>query len=466
MAFRVVIVGGGFGGLNAARELRREPVTVTLVDRTNHHLFQPLLYQVATAGLAMPDIAAPIRHVLRAQGNATVLLGEVAGVDLPGRRVRLASGAELPYDALILAPGAVTHYFGHDGWAAHAPGLKDGADALAIRRRILLAYEAAERETDARRRAALLTFVVIGGGPTGVELAGALADIARRTLSRNFRTFDARDSRIVLVEAGPRLLPAMPESLSAYAARRLSRMGVDVRLATRVTAVDGMGVDVERRPAAGEHAGGTGRIGGTGASSAAGERLPCTTVLWAAGVAASPLVAGLGAPLDRAGRVLVEADLSLPGHREVFVIGDCAAVRGGPGSPDAAGPRGEARAAEAWVPGVAPAAIQMGRHAARSVARRARGAASGPFVYRDEGDLATIGRTAAVARLPRVRMVGWPAWLLWVGVHIAQLIGFRSRILVLFEWAWLYVTQQRGARVVVTEPPLQPAPDGTTPVDP
>ena len=449
MTAEVVIVGGGFAGLEAARALRRAPVRVTLVDRTNHHLFQPLLYQVATAGLDMADIAAPIRQVLRNQANATVLLGEVTGVDLPARRVQLASGASLGYDALILAPGAVTQYFGHDEWAVDAPGLKDGADALAIRNRILLAYEAAERERDERRRAALLTFVVIGGGPTGVELAGALADIARHTLTRNFRTFDARDSRIVLIEAGPRLLAALPGPLAEYSVRRLERMGVEVRAGWRVVGVDREGVSIERVPPP--------AAPGAAPVTAPAEKLQAATVLWAAGVKASPLMRALGVPLDRAGRVAVREDLSLPGHPEVFVIGDCAAVRDADAEAEASpSTAGSAPRPERWVPGMAPAAIQMGRHAARNVANLLAGQPTQPFRYRDRGDLATIGRTAAVARLPHLRMSGWPAWLLWVAVHIAQLISFRNRLVVLVEWLWFYITRQRGARVVITgaAPPL------------
>jgi NADH dehydrogenase len=421
----VVLVGGGFAGLTAARELRRAPVRITLIDRSNVHVFQPLLYQVATAGLAATDITAPLRHVVRGQANTTVRLAEVAGVDLVARRVRLVQAAmgagprELAYDWLVLAPGAVPSYFGHDQWARHAPGLKELRNALEIRRRILLAFEAAEAEDDAGARPPWLSFVVIGGGPTGVELAGALAEIARVQFVRSFHRIDTRSTRLVLVEAGPRLLPAMPEELSADALMRLQRMGVEVRLGARVVDVDDAGATLE--------AGG------------ARERLVARTVLWAAGVRASPLLATLGVPLDRGGRVAVEADLSLPGHPEVFVLGDAAAVRDG-SAPDGA-PR--------WVPGLAPAAIQMGRHAARQIERTLAGRPREPFRYRDKGTLATIGRAAAVAEFGRLRLRGLVAWLLWVVIHIWTLIGFRNRLLVMFEWVWLYVTRQRGARVIV-----------------
>jgi NADH:ubiquinone reductase (H+-translocating) len=427
----VVLVGGGFAGLTAARALRSAPVRVTLVDRSNVHVFQPLLYQVATAGLAATDVSAPLRQVVRRQRNTTVLLAEVAGVDLAARRVRLAPGPtgagprELSYDWLLLAPGAVPAWFGHDQWARHAPGLKELRDALEIRRRILLAFEAAEAEEDGSARAPWLSFVVIGGGPTGVELAGALAEIARVQFVRSFRRIDTRAARLVLVEAGPRLLPTFPEDLSAEALARLRGMGVEVRLGTKVVDVDDAGATVE--PTAG----------------GARERLVARTVLWAAGVRASPLLATLGVPLDRGGRVAVEADLALPGHAEVFVLGDAAAVRNG------AAPDGTPR----WVPGLAPAAIQMGRHAARQIARSLAGQPREPFRYRDKGTLAAIGRAAAVAEFGSWHLRGLVAWLLWVAVHVWSLIGFRNRILVMFEWIWLYVTRQRGARVIVDSQP-------------
>ena len=404
----VVILGGGFGGLQAALGLGRAPVRVTLVDQHNHHLFQPLLYQVATAGLAVTDIAIPLRHVVRKQANTTVLLARARAIDVARRAVVLEDG-ELVYDHLVVATGAVGHWFGHDEWARHALGLKDCRDALEIRSRILLAFEAAERAADEGARARLLTFAVIGGGPTGVELAGALAEIARVTLARDFRRFDPGSARVVLVEAGPRLLPAFPEELSLSAAAALARLGVSVRTGAPVTAIDADGIAL------------------------AGERIPAATVLWAAGVRATPLLQSLGAPLDRAGRVPVEPDLSVPGHPEIQVIGDAAAVpwRGG------------------TVPGMCPGAMQMGRHAARNVLRATKGEPPLPFAYRDKGSLATIGRSSAVAQLGKLSFTGFFAWVLWVFVHIFYLIGFRNRFVVLFEWAWLYCTRQRGARVIL-----------------
>ena len=408
---RVVVVGGGFGGLYAVRALARAPVRVVLVDRRNHHLFQPLLYQVATAALNPSDIAHPIRAVLRRQANATVLLGDAVAVEPEAKRVRLADGA-LDYDVLILAAGVTHSYFGRDDWAAHAPGLKTLEDALEIRRRVLLAYERAEREDDPERRKPWLTFVVVGAGPTGVELAGALAEISRHALARDFRRIDPRQARIVLLEGSPRVLPPWPEALSVKAGAQLERLGVEVRTGTRVTGVDADGVALD------------------------GGRIEAKTVLWAAGVQASPLAGSLGAPLDRAGRVKVNPDLTVPGRPEIFVVGDLASVESG-GRP---------------VPGIAPAAIQMGRHAADGALRVLRKEPVAPFVYRDRGSLATIGRGAAVAALPKSSWSGWIAWWMWLLIHIFFLIGFRNRMLVLVQWAWSYVTFQRGARLITGGP--------------
>ncbi len=408
----VVIVGGGFGGLWAARSLRRASVHVTLVDRRNHHLFLPLLYQVATAGLNPGDIAAPIRRVLRRQANATVLLGEAAAVDLDGRRVLLGDGAALAYDALILAAGSRHDYFGHDEWAAVAPGLTTVEDALDLRRRVLLAYEAAEREEDEGRRAAWLTCVVIGGGPTGVELAGALAEMARHALAGEFRRIDPRAARVILLEGLDRVLPSYPPDLSVKARRSLQRLGVEVRTGARVGGIDEDGVRL------------------------AEERIDARCVFWAAGVSASPLSRSLGAPLDRMGRVLVQRDLSVPGRPEILVIGDMAAV------PQAGG---------GFAPALAPCAMQQGRLAARNVVRRLRGLPGEPFRYRDRGRMATIGRSAAVADFGRVRLSGWIAWAAWLAVHIVFLIGFRSRLLVLAQWTWAYWTYDRGVRLVTGE---------------
>jgi NADH dehydrogenase len=407
----VVIVGGGFAGLRAARALRRAPVDVTLLDRRNHHVFQPLLYQVATAGLAAPEIAAPLRRILRRQSNATVLMAEVVSVDLSRRVVVLADG-EVPYDYLILATGATHSYFGHDAWARHAPGLKSIEDALEIRRRLFVAFERAEREADAAARNVWLTFLVVGGGPTGVELAGTLAEIARHTLAREFRRIDPSQARVVLLEGTDRVLPPYPPGLSQRARQQLEGLGVEVRTSALVTGVDEGGVWL------------------------GAERLAARTVLWAAGVAASPLGRSLGAAVDRAGRVKVEKDLTLAGRPEVFVVGDLAVVEQG-GRP---------------VPGVAPAAMQMGRHAGRNIRRALAGQALLPFRYIDKGSLATIGRRAAVADFGRVRLWGFPAWMAWLGIHIFFLIGFRNRLVVLLDWAMAYVSYQRSARLILFEP--------------
>ena len=416
---RVVILGGGFGGLYAARALRRARARVTLVDRRNHHVFQPLLYQVATAALNPSDIAVPIRHILSRQANVEVILGEAASVDVAGRRVTLTDG-EIPYDYLIVATGATHSYFGRDEWAPFAPGLKTIDDALEIRRRILLAFEAAERETDRDRRAAWLTFVIVGGGPTGVELAGAIAEIARRILREDFRRIDPRSARVLLAEAGPRLLPAFDAGLAEKTERSLRALGVEVLTGSPVTAIDATGVSIGER------------------------RVAARIVLWAAGVAASPLARSLGAPLDRAGRVPVAPDLTLPGHPEVFVIGDLAALRQD-GRP---------------VPGVAPAAKQMGRQTARNILRALRGLPYRPFRYRDAGSLATIGRAAAVADFGRIRLWGLSAWLAWLVIHIYFLIGFRNRLLVILQWAWLYLRCESGARLITGEVASIPRRDG------
>ncbi len=404
----VVIVGGGFGGLEAAKALRRAPVQVTLVDRRNHHLFQPLLYQVATAALSPAQIAAPLRSILRKQRNATVLLAEARGFDLAARELVLADG-KLGYDFLVVAAGASHAYFGHDEWAGVAPGLKSIEDAIEIRRRILVAYEAAERETDPGRRKALLTFIVVGGGPTGVELAGALAEISRQTLLRDFRHIDPSSARVLLVEGGPRVLGPFPEPLSQKALEQLVRLGVEVKTGATVTHIDKSAVTI------------------------GAERIPAHTVLWAAGVAASPLGKALGAPLDRAGRVLCEKDLTLPGRAEVFVVGDLCACLHDTGKP---------------LPGVAPVAMQQGRYVAAAILASLRGQARAPFHYSDKGNLATIGRAAAVADFGSWRISGFLAWMAWLTIHIFFLIGFRNRLLVLFEWAWAYVTHQRGARLI------------------
>ena len=403
----VVILGGGFGGLWAARALASAPLRLTLVDRTNHHLFQPLLYQVATAGLSAPDIAAPLRHILRRQRNVTVRLDEARDIDVDARRVSLAHGT-LDYDYLVVATGSTHAYFGHDDdWARHAPGLKTLDDALLMRRRILAAFETAERESDPQRRAAWLRFVVIGAGPTGVELAGTLAEIARHTLRREFRHSDPRTAQVHLVEAGDRVLASMPPRLSASARRQLTRLGVDVHTGAAVTAIDANGVQL------------------------GAQRIEARTVLWAAGVAASSLGATLGAARDRAGRIPVAPDLSLPGHPEVFVVGDLASVTQD-GAP---------------VPGVAPAAKQMGRHAAAVIRARLRGSSLKPFRYRNYGNFATIGRMAGVVDLRGLHLSGLPAWWLWLVAHLFFLVGFRNRVLVLINWAWSYFTYQRHARI-------------------
>jgi len=406
-----VIVGAGFGGLEAARALARAPVSVTLVDRRNHHLFQPLLYQVATAVLSPGDIAWPVRTIFRRQPNVLVLMSEVDGVDVAARAVHTHSGLILPYDALVIATGATHSYFGHDEWSGNAPGLKTVEDATELRRRLLLAFEQAEQVSGQEKRRRLLTFVVVGGGPTGVELAGAIAELAHHTLRREFRRADPDSARILLIEAGPRILPDFPEDLSTNAARSLQRMGVEIRTGLPVTAIDEAGVRLE-----------------------GGERIASGNVIWAAGVVASPAARWLGAEHDHAGRVVVGPDLSVPGHPEIFVIGDTASVHDAKGRP---------------VPGIAPAAKQMGRYVGGLIAARAKGApALPPFAYHHYGNLATIGRRAAVVELGRIRLTGLIGWWFWGIAHIWYLIGFRSRIAVSFNWLWSYLTFQRGARLI------------------
>lgn len=411
----VVIVGGGFAGIYAARALKRTKVRITLIDRKNHHLFQPMLYQVATAGLNPADITAPIRSIVRRQKNVEVLLGEVVAVDVGARTLRLADGTSLAYDYLLLCTGARHSYFGHASWEASAPGLKSLEDALEIRRRILTAFEQAEREPDPVKRHAHLTFVIVGGGPTGVEMAGAVAEIRSFALRRDFRHIDPRDATVMLLEGGPRILPSYPESLSAEAKRELRALGVDVRTETFVT-------DIE-----------------PGAVQAAGWTIPTNTVIWAAGNAASPLLRTLGTPLDNQGRAVVQADCSIPGHPEVLVLGDAAAFM----------------ADGTTLPGTCPVAIQMGRYAARVIKGDLAGQPREPFDYWDKGQLAVIGRGHAVCDIGRLHFGGFVAWLLWIFIHIFFLIGFRNRVLVLTEWAWAYATYQRGARLITD--PWRPA---------
>ena len=405
---RVVIIGGGFGGLSAARALRHAPVEVVLLDRRNHHVFQPLLYQVATAGLSPGDIASPIRWILRKHRNLHVWLAEVTAIDPARRVVRLADG-EVSYDFLIVAAGATHAYFGHDEWRPHAPGLKTLEDALDMRRRVLLAFEEAERARDRHVQRRLLTFVVIGGGPTGVELAGSLAEISRHALANDFRAIDPESARIILIEGGSAVLPTYPAELSQFARQALERLGVAVWTGSVVTDVSPGRV----------------RVGD--------ETIEAGTVLWAAGVSASPLGASLGVPLDRAGRVIVPDDLTVPGHPEISVVGDLAAFRTADGG---------------WLPGVAQVAMQQAAHAAANITRRIAGQPTRPFVYRNLGNLATIGRNSAVADLPRLRMKGLPAWLFWLFVHVFNLIGFRNRLSVMIQWASSYMTYQRSVRLI------------------
>jgi NADH dehydrogenase len=401
----VLILGCGFGGLWAAQGLRKAPAEVTVVDRTNHHLFSPLLYQVATGGLSAPSIAAPIRHILANQRNTAVLMAEIKEINKRERFIALEDGTRIRYDYLIVATGAAHSYFGREEWASYAPGLKTLEDALEIRRRMLVAFERAERETDPVKRAQWLTFVVIGGGPTGVELAGQFAEIARHTLKGEFRRIDPYSARVVIVEGANRILTAYPPDLSTKAQLQLERLGVTTWVGRMVTNVDAEGVSL------GE------------------ERISAKTVVWAAGVAASPLARSLDVPLDRAGRVKVEPDLSVPDHPEIFVIGDLASLEG--------------------VPGIAPAAKQMGRLTAQNIKRLMQGKKTVPFRYRDWGQLATIGRNSAVAVIGKLKLSGYIAWLMWLLAHIYFLINFRNRVVVMFDWAWSYWTYDRYARIVI-----------------
>ena len=427
----VLIIGGGFAGIAAAKALDGAPARVTLLDRRNHHVFQPLLYQVATASLSPADISAPIRTVLRRQKNCEVVLAEVVGVDAANRRLMLRGGL-VPYDYLILAAGATHAYFGHDEWAAIAPGLKSIEDATLLRRRILLAFESAEYEDSVEARRAALTFGLVGGGPTGVELAGAIKEIAGQTIPEDYRHIDTRTTRVILFEAGDRVLPTYPPKLSARARRDLERMGVEVRLNAAVTDLT------------------------PGAIHVGAERIVVGNVFWTAGVKASPLGESLGVPVDRTGRVVVGPDLTIPGHPELFVVGDMAsAVSADTGKP---------------IPGVAQAGIQTGRYAGRTVAREVAGRSSpnerDPFVYRDKGLLAIIGKAKAVAAIGRFRVAGFPAWLLWGGVHIAFLIGFRNRLLVLLSWFWSWLLNARDARLITGDARLEiqvPRPSGFVP---
>jgi NADH dehydrogenase len=440
---RVLIVGGGFGGLYAAKELGAdERVEVTVVDRRNHYLFTPLLYQVATGAVSPGDIAQPLRSILRPQKNTTVLLGEAIGIDPERRTVTLSDGGPIGYDTLILAAGARFSYFGHDDWAKDAPGLKSIDDAIEIRRRILIAFEAAEREHDSRRRAEWLTFVIVGGGPTGVELAGALGEIARDTVRRDFRSIDTAAARILLVEAMDRVLPTYPADRSASARRQLERLGATVRTDTRVVGLDSHSVTVEM-------------------PDGATERIPARTVLWAAGILVSPFVSAVatatGAPTDRNGRIIVGPDLTVPGHPEILAIGD-AAVQ--PWKRDRA------------VPGVAQGGIQGGRYAARTIRRRLSGEATPPFRYSNKGDVAVIGRLAGVTDIPWLgpfgRQSGFFAWALWLLIHIVYLIGFANRVVVTVRWAWSFLTHGRGSRLITGTPLLppivEPEPPATGPV--
>ncbi len=427
----VVIIGGGFGGLDAARAFRRAPVRVTLLDRHNYHLFQPLLYQVATAALSPGDVASPIRWVLRKQKNVQVLLAEARSIDAANRQV-LLDRESISYDYLIVATGGAHAYFGHAEWAARAPGLKTLDDALEIRRRVLLAFEAAERETDAAKQRRLLTFVIVGGGPTGVELAGALAEIARHSLPQDFRSIHPESARIVLLEGGPHVLGMYPDSLRDAAKRALERLGVEVRTNAKVTGVDEDGVAIETASPSAVTQGFSPAGDDAGSKT---EHIAAQTVLWAAGVAASPLASSLGVPLDRVGRVTPEPTLAVPGHPNIFVAGDiCAFTQDG-----------------ALLPGVAQVAMQQGTHAARNILRAIAREPITPFRYFNYGNMATIGRGFAIADIGGVRASGFLAWLFWLFLHVFRLIGFRNRLAVMGEWAWAYVTFQRRVRLITGE---------------
>lgn len=417
----VVILGGGFGGIACAKALRRAPVQVTLLDRNNYHLFVPLLYQVATAALSPADIAEPIRKMLRRQGNARVLMAEVAGIDTAARTVLTGDGVRIAYDRLLIATGSVYNYFGNEAWAEHAPGLKTIDDARAIRTQVLCGFERAEREPDPERRRALMTSVIIGGGPTGVEMAGSIAELARHALARDFRRIDPREARVVLVEAGPRILAAFPEELSAYARRRLEALGIELRLGEAVEAVTAEGV---RLP---------------------GGFLPANAMIWGAGIRASPAAEWLGIAADRAGRIPVSERLEVPGLADVYAIGDTAAVPGENGAP---------------LPGLAQVAKQQGEHLGRELARQAEqgGGTIAPFVFRNRGNTAIIGRHAAVFDFGRRRLKGFPAWALWALVHVYLLVAFEQRVMVSLQWLWRYVTYQRGARLITGTPARKPQP--------
>ncbi len=407
----LVVIGGGFAGLWASRALAKAPLRITLIDRRNHHLFQPLLYQVATAGLSSPDIAAPLRHILGKQRNIEVRLGEVVAIDKHARQVQLGDGTQIAYDMLLVASGATHAYFGHDEWAADAPGLKTLDDALYLRRKLLLAFERAEAEPDPAKRAAWLSFAIVGGGPTGVELAGTLAEIARHTLKNEFRRINPADAKVRLVEAGPRVLSSFPEVLSLKARRQLEKLGVEVLTGTPVSHIDGQGF----------------QLGDT--------HVPARTVVWAAGVAASPLARTLDVPLDRAGRIQVEPDLTVPGHPEIFAGGDLVSLMQANGRP---------------VPGVAPAAKQMGTYVAQVIRARLAGKpAPAPFRYKDQGNLATIGRMAAIVHVGKLQLSGLLAWWFWLAAHVFFLIGFRNRLVVLLNWAVAYWSYQRSARIIL-----------------